>query len=318
MSLYAKAFSSFLAQTFCPVKISFVSKPLIYSNPLFSVTHRTLGKYNDNNCEAGYIKFYYALNKNLCSQYNFNNKINTPESFIKFILDKPNNNTIFELTKNNDMVEFNTNGTIPLRYIDMINDFSLNKLYYNKPTRHEIKNYEDKLLEKISKISDNILIDIFNYAKYLSIHDKYIKMVVNKAPSYPLDDDFIQKYYTPQWRSTFSHEDIYRSIKQCIWHSGDGDMSSPSTKIFFNRSKSVSSLNNIGYKVLFSASGGINMSYVENLPWFQLQYMFGNKQIYFDLSGQDKYYSTSFDLTEFIIFSEVLAKENADYKLEVD
>jgi hypothetical protein len=322
MSIYAKAFSSYLAETFYPVCVTFISKPIIYSNQLFSVTHKLNNKTNkndknDKNDVPEFIKFDLALNNNVVYK-NLNNKIKTPESFLKYILDRPSKPTFFELSKYNNLYKFNTDGLIPLRYIDIFNDFSSNKLYYDKPTQNEIKMYEDKILEKISNISDNILLDIFKYADYLSVHDKYMKIKIKFAPYYPFDNDFLETYYNNSWRNPITHSEACRLINQRYWYSGDGDMSSPSTKIFFNRSSKLSSLCNIGYKKLFSSSGGINMSYAEKLPWFKLRYMFNNRQIYYDLPGQDFYHSYTFDITEFIVFSEVLAKEGTDYYLEID
>ena len=144
MSHYQRTLSSFLAKTFYPVTVSFNSTPIIYSNPLFSVSHRAAkSKYTDNNCETGYIKFDWALNKYNTNVYVNNTKLETPESFLKYMLDKPNSYTTFELTKTKDKVEFNTNGLIPLRYLDIYNDFSPYKFEYKHP-RIAWKEWENK------------------------------------------------------------------------------------------------------------------------------------------------------------------------------
>jgi hypothetical protein len=47
----------------------------------------------------------------------------------------------------------------------------------------------------------------------------------------------------------------------------------------------------------------------------------GNYQSYYDVSGRDTYYSTYSDnigITEFVIFSEALAKEGAEYTMEMN
>jgi hypothetical protein len=313
MSKYHKAFASFLARTFCPVTVSFKSSPLIYSNLLFSVSHKLDMSNRATGKNSDYITFDYALNK-YDNKYSIN-KLNTPESFIKYILDKPTN-TSFEVTKkDNDIYEFNTNGNIPLRYIDMINDFSPYEFSYIKPTPMDIKLYETKLFEKILNINDNMLIDIYKYACYISEKEKYIKIEVTKAPSYPLDDEFIKNYNYGTFRMDESTEYLYKNIAERVWKSGDGDFSSPSTKIFLNRSKYYKSIThkNIGYQKLFSASGGINFSYVRYLPWFQLKQKMNDIQPYYYVSGQNVYYSyiDNIGLTEFVIFCEVLCKEGA-------
>ena len=183
MSKYHKAFASFLARTFYPVTVSFKSSPLIYSNLLFSVSHKLDMSNRATGKNSDYITFDYALNK-YHNKYSIN-KLNTPESFIKYLLDKPTNTT-FEVTKkDNDIYRFNTNGNIPLRYIDMINDFSPYEFSYIKPTPMDIKMYETKLFEKILNINDEMLFDIYKYAGYISEKEKYIKIEVTIAPSYP-------------------------------------------------------------------------------------------------------------------------------------
>jgi len=363
MSQYSRHLASFLARTYYPVTVSFKSTPLQYSNPLFSVSHRiNTSKYTDNNCETGYIQFESALNKYHKSQYCNNNKLNTPESFIKYMLDKPTKYTSFELVKKNDnIVEFNTNGNIPLRYLDMINDFTPYKFEYKKPTKTDIKLYETELYEtKIAYVNSDTLYDIYQYARYLSEKDRILKIVVTKAPAYPFDKDFLKKYNfgtlgtsparslngegtlgtsparslngegtlgTSPARSlngegTFRQEEsdeyIQQSLKEREWKSGDGDFSSVPTKIFFNRTMKFKSLNNIGYNKLFSSSGGIDFSYCRELPWFNLKNKMGELISYYDISGREEYYSTSDNIgtTEFVIFSEALAKEGAEYTLE--
>ena len=61
-----------------------------------------LNKYTDNNCETGYISFDTSLDKYHKSRNVNNNKLNTPESFIKYMLDKPKSHTTFKLIKNNN------------------------------------------------------------------------------------------------------------------------------------------------------------------------------------------------------------------------
>ena len=280
MSHYQRALSSFLAKTFYPVTVSFNSTPIIYSNPLFSVTHRaSKSKYTDNNCETGYIKFDWALNKYQTNVYVNNNKLNTPESFLKYMLDNPKTYTTFELTKTKDKVEFNTNGTIPLRYLDIYNDFATYKLEYNPPSKLDIELYEKELYEtKIAYINNNILYDIYKYARYLSEKERGLKIVVTKAPQYPFDIDFLKKYNYGTFRKEESPEFIKQSLKEREWKSSDGDFSTPATKIFINRSRELKSLNNDGYQKLFSSSGGIDFSYARELPWFQLKQKMGDYQ----------------------------------------
>ena len=335
MSQYSRHLASFLARTYYPVTVSFTSTPLQYSNPLFSVSHRiNASKYTDNNCETGYISFDTSLDKYHKSRNVNNNKLNTPESFIKYMLDKPKSHTTFELIKNNNdklkdsklkdsklsnICEFNTDGIIPLRYIDMINDFTPHKFEYKTPSKLDIKLYETELFEKIADINNNIILDIYQYAQYLSEKDKLLKIVVTKAPQYPFDTDFLKKYNNNTFRKTESIEYIQKSLKEREWESSDGDFSTPSTKIFFNRSRELKSLNYDGYRVLFSCSGGIDFSYVSNLPWFELKQKMGNYQSYYDVSGRDTYHSTYADnigITEFVIFSEALAKEGAEFTFE--
>jgi len=321
MSQYSRHLASFLARTYYPVSVSFKSTPLQYSNPLFSVYHKiSTSKHTDNNCETGYIQFESALNKYHKSQYCNNNKLNTPESFIKYMLDKPTKYTSFELVKKNDnIVEFNTNGNIPLRYLDMINDFTPYKFEYKKPTKTDIKLYETELYEtKIAYVNSDTLYDIYQYARYLSEKDRILKIVVTKAPAYPFDKDFLKKYNFGTFRQEESDEYIQQSLKEREWKSGDGDFSSVPTKIFFNRTMKFKSLNNIGYNKLFSSSGGIDFSYCRELPWFNLKNKMGELISYYDISGREEYYSTSDNIgtTEFVIFSEALAKEGAEYTLE--
>jgi hypothetical protein len=325
MSQYSRHLASFLARTYYPVTVSFKSVPLSYSNPLFSVSHKlNASKYTDNNCETGYIHFNTALDKYHNGRFCNNNKLNTPESFIKYMLDKPKSVTTFELIKNNNdklsnICEFNTDGIIPLRYIDMIDDFTPHKFEYKTPSKLDIKLYETELFEKIADINNNIILDIYQYAQYLSEKDKLLKIVVTKAPQYPFDTDFLKKYNNNTFRKTESIEYIQKSLKKREWESSDGDFSTPSTKIFFNRSRELKSLNYDGYRVLFSCSGGIDFSYVRDLPWFELKSKMGNYQPYYDVSGRDTYhsmYSDNIGITEFVIFSEVLTKEGAEYTLE--
>ena len=350
MSQYSRHLASFLARTYYPVTVSFTSTPLQYSNPLFSVSHRiNESKYIDNNRENGYISFDTSLNKYHKSRNVNNNKLNTPESFIKYMLDKPKSHTTFELNKNSNdelkdsklkdsklkdsklkdsklkdsklsnICEFNTDGIIPLRYIDMINDFTPHKFEYKTPSKLDIKLYETELFEKIADINNNIILDIYQYAQYLSEKDKLLKIVVTKAPQYPFDTDFLKKYNNNTFRKTESIEYIQKSLKKREWKSSDGDFSTPSTKIFFNRSRELKSLNYDGYRILFSSSGGIDFSYVRDLPWFELKQKMGNYQSYYDVSGRDTYYSTYTDnigITEFVIFSEALAKEGAKFTFE--
>ena len=146
-----------------------------------------------------------------------------------------------------------------------------------------------------------------------------IKIVVTKAPAYPFDTDFLKKYNNNTFRKTESIEYIQKSLKNRVWKSSDGDFSSPSTKIFFNRSRELKSLNHNCYKFLFSASGGIDFSYVRNLPWFDLKQKMGNYESYYNVSGIDTYYSTYSDnigTTELVIFSEALNKEGAEFTFE--
>lgn len=322
MSIYHKAIANFLARTYYPVTVNFNSIPLSYSNPLFSVSHKlNTSKYTDNNCQTGYIHFDSSLNKYHKGQYVNNNKLNTPESFIKFMVDKPKYHTTFELVKkNNSNVEFNTNGNIPLRYIDMINDFTPHKFEYKTPSNLDIKLYETELFEKIADINNNIIYDIYQYARYLSEKDCILKIVVTKAPVYPFDNDFIKKYNFGTFRQEESAEYIQHSLKNREWKSGDGDFSSVATKIFFNRTMKFKSLNNTGYKKLFSSSGGIDFSYCSKLPWFNLKNKMGDYTTYYDISGTNEYYSTSdtIGITEFVIFSEALANEGAEYTMEIN
>ena len=327
MSHYSRTIASYLARTYYPVMVSFRSLPIIYSNPLFSVSHRVnASRYTDNNCETGYIKFESAINKYHKRIYANNLKLDTPESFLKYMLDKPNSHTTFELTKskqeNNskliDKLEFNTNGLIPLRYIDMINDFTHHIFEYKKPSELDIKLYETELYEtKISQINNNILYDIYQYAKYLE-KSKIFKIVVTKAPYYPFDKGFLNLYNYGTSRKEESPEFIKQSLKNREWKSSDGDFSSIPTKIFFNRSRELTSLNNNGYQKLFSSSGGIDFSYAKELPWFELKSKMGDNQTYCDVSGIDTYYSSSdnIGITEFVIFSEALSKEGAEYTME--
>lgn len=330
MSHYSRALAKFLAKTYYPVNITFKSAPLIYSNPLFSVTHRiNASRYTDNNCETGYIKFETAINKYHKSNHINNSKLETPESFIKYMLDKPNSHTTFELTKSkqsdnselNYKLNFNTNSLIPLRYLDMINDFTPYKFYYQTPSELDIKVYETELYEtKIAQFNSNILYDIYQYARYLSEKNNHIKIVITKAPRYPFDKDFLKKYNYGTFRQEESPEYIQQSLKNLEWKSGDGDFSSVATKIFFNRSRELKSLNKEGYQKLFSSSGGIDFSYAKQLPWFELKQKMGDLQPYYDVSGLDTYYSSSDNIgvTEFVIFSEALAKEGAEYTMEIN
>ena len=245
------------------------------------------------------------------------------------MLDKPNSYTTFELTKTkqdkttednselSNKVNFNTNSQIPLRYIDMINDFTHHIFEYKRPSELDIKVYETELYEtKIAQINTNILYDIYQYARYLE-KSKIIKIRVTKAPRYPFDKDFLKKYIWT-FRQEESPEYIQQSLKNLEWKSGDGDFSSVATKIFFNRSRELKSLNNDGYQKLFSSSGGIDFSYAKELPWFELKSKMGDNQTYCDVSGLDTYYSSSdnIGITEFVIFSEALAKEGAEYTME--
>jgi hypothetical protein len=321
MSHYQRALSSFLAKTFYPVTVSFNSTPIMYSNPLFSVTHRIkASKYTDNICGTGYIKFNWGLNKYQTNVYVDDNKLNTPESFLKYMLDNPKTYTTFELTKTKEKVEFNTNGTIPIRYLDIYNDFSPYKFEYKTPSKLDIELYEKELYEtKLAYINNNILYDIYTYARYLSEKERGLKIVVTKGPQYPFNIDFFKKYYN---YGTFCKEEspefIKESLKQREWKSADGDFSTPVTKIFINRSRELKSLNNNGYQKLFSSSGGIDFSYARELPWFQLKHKMGDSQPYYDVSGHDTYYMTSnnIGITEFVIFGEALAKDGAEFTLE--
>jgi hypothetical protein len=320
MSNYQRVFAHFLARTYYPVNVSFKSVPLRYSNPLFSVSHKiNSSPFSNNNCESGYISFDLGINKYHKSRYVISNKLNTPESFIKFMVDKPKEYSTFQLVKkDNNNVEFNTKSLIPLRYLDMFNDFSLHKFNYDKPTEKDIKVYEQELYEeKIAYINNERLYDIYQYAKYLSEKDKIMKIEVTKAPSYPLDNDFIKKYNFGTFRMEETENYLHKNISERVWISGDGDFSAPSTKMFFNRSLNYKSLCNIGYCKLFSSSGGIDFSYVSKLPWFQLKQKMGDYQQYYDISGRDIYcsYSDDIGITEFIIFCEILAKEGAEFKM---
>jgi hypothetical protein len=300
------------------------------------VTHRiNASRYTDNNCETGYIKFETAINKYHKSNHINNSKLETPESFIKYMLDKPNSHTTFELTKTKqsdnselndnsklcDILEFNTNALIPLRYLDMINDFTHNIFEYKRPSELDIKVYETELYEnKIAQFNSNILYDIYQYACYLSEKNNHIKIVIKKAPRYPFDKDFLKKYNYGTFRQEESPEYIQQSLKNLEWKSGDGDFSSVATKIFFNRSRELKSLNKEGYKKLFSSSGGIDFSYCKQLPWFELKQKMGDLQPYCDVSGLDTYYSYSdnIGIREFVIFSEALAKEGVEFTMEIN
>lgn len=322
MSQYSRHLAAFLARTYYPVTVSFTSTPLQYSNPLFSVSHRiNVSKYTDNNCETGYISFDTALGKYHKSRFYNNNKLNTPESFIKYMLDKPKAHTTFQLKNTNNICEFNTNGIIPLRYIDMINDFTPYKFEYKKPTKTDIKLYETELYEtKIAAVNSDTLYDIYQYARYISEKDGILKIIVTKAPVYPFDKDFLKKYNVGTFRQEESAEYIQHSLKNREWKSADGDFSSVPTKIFFNRSRELKSLCNNGYQKLFSSSGGIDFCYVTELPWFKLKRQMGDYTTYYDISGTNEYYSTSDDMgtTEFVVFGEALAKEGAEYTMEIN
>ena len=322
MSQYSCHLASFLARTYYPVTVSFTSTPLQYSNPLFSVSHRiNSSKYTDNNCETGYISFDTSLDKYHKSRFCNNNKLNTPESFIKYMLDKPKAHTTFQLKNTNNICEFNTNSMIPLRYIDMINDFTPYKFEYKKPTKTDIKLYKTELYEtKIAAVNSDTLYDIYQYARYISEKDCILKIIVTKAPIYPFDKDFLKKYNFGTFRQEESAEYIQHSLKNREWKSGDGDFSSVATKIFFNRTMKFKSLNNTGYKKLFSSSSGIDFSYCSELPWFNLKNKMGDYTAYYDISGTNEYYSTSDDMgtTEFVVFSEALAKEGAEYTMEIN
>lgn len=324
MTQYQRFFANFLARTYHPVNVSFNSVYINYSNPLFSVSHKTGSSYTDNNCETGYINFDWAINNYHGTKiYAHNrNKLNTPESFIKFMTDKPKEYTTFELTKKkdkeNNRVEFNTKGLIPLRYLDIFNDFSYSEFKYVKPSELDIKVYENKLYEeKLAYVSNDTLYDIYQYAKYLSEKENVVKIEVSKSPNYYISKEFIKKYLDKSFRHEETENYVYKNLIRRIWESGDGDMASPSTRIFYNVSKDYKSLCNIGYSKLFSSSGGINFSYVSQLPWFQLKQKMGDHQCYYDISGHDTYWSSSNDIgiTEFIIFSEILRKEGAHHEL---
>jgi hypothetical protein len=114
---------------------------------------------------------------------------------------------------------------------------------------------------------------------------------------------------------TLSYDNALQFIKDRYWKIGDGDMSSPSTKIFFERSKNLKSLNYKGYNMLFSANGGIDMSYARDMPWFELKRIMNDEQKYYDMNSH-YIYSSDIGITEFIIFSEALASEGAIYTLQ--
>lgn len=320
MSIYTKAFASYLARTFYPVTVTFKSAPMMYSNPLFSVSHRIdAHQRSDNKYQTEYIQFDYAINKYNSNKFCNNTKLNTPESFIKHMLDKPKTITTYQLKEINSdekLMQFNTNGNIPFRYIDIFNDFSLHKLNYIKPTEADFQKYELEILEKIVNFQDKELFDIYTYAEYLSIKENIYKIEVKNAPSYKNDPNFINKYYKNSYRKPILDLSALEFIKKKYWHSGDGDLSSPSTKIFFERSSYFSSLNKLGYKILFSTTGGIDMSYAYNLPWFVLKTNMRECHKYFEVCGYNIYLSSHIGITEFIILSEALAKEGAEYVLE--
>ena len=58
------------------------------------------------------------------------------------------------------------------------------------------------------------------------------------------------------------------------------------------------------------------MSYAYNLPWFVLKTNMRECHKYFEVCGYNIYLSSHIGITEFIILSEVLAKEGAEYVLE--
>lgn len=306
---YIKAFSSYLARTFYPVNVMINVKNLNnleYKNRLFSIS------YNSEFKEIFYISPLTDYNH----KYSKINLLNTPESFIKQIIDNNNKNHI-GVKFVDDKIIFNTCGIIPLRHLDMIADFTDSDIKYNKPNFFEIKLQEEYYLNKIINLPDYMLFDIYKYAEYLSVKQYGFRIQVLKAPEYSVSDEFLQKYYVNSFRCPILHEDAIKKIINRTWHSGDGDMSSPSTKIFFKKSRQYNSLNKIGYDVLFSSSGGINMSYCSELPWFDLKLKLGDRQTYYDLSGQDMYSSREISTTELVILEEILKKEKAEFISDV-
>jgi hypothetical protein len=308
-SNYTKAFASYLAKTFYPTFVSINVKNinrLNYKNKLFSIYY---------NSEFKDITYNSALT-NYNHKYSFVKFLNTPESFIKQIIDNNSNNRI-PYNQNNDVITFNTNGIIPIRYLDMISDFSDCEIKYNKPNNFDIKLQEEYIINKIANLSDYMLHDIYRFAEYLSSKQYDYMIEVIKAPSYQCDDVSLKKYYVNSFRCPLLDEDAKNEIINRVWHSGDGDMSSPSTKIFFKKSQKYKSLGGIGYSVLFSSSGGIDMSYCDKLPWFELKKNLNDRQTYYEVSSYHMYKSCEISATEIAILQEILKQEKAEFTSKI-
>jgi hypothetical protein len=306
MSKIAYAFAKYLVNEFPPLKITFdssvhkisyppftvsnvnsINKCISYSNPLFNIK-----------VENSKITLNYKLNNSY--KNGENTLIDTPESFIKSILHKDcNYKNVFPAYENNiNKHHFLTYSYIPIRYLHLYNDingyFDINRCKIHIPSISDMDNKQKEILESIGDTPDNILMEIYKHAEYISTYKNPFKLTVNKSPNHY---DYISN----------------------IWKTGDASVvsfSSVSALKFYKYTANAYSLNGGNYSGLYSSSGGIDMSYASTLPWFKLKKELGNSMQYYDLRGHNYYKSYDIGIVELIILSELLKREGFCITLE--
>lgn len=318
MTTLAANVGKFMAKTYMPatVAVNFANHTNGAKNK-FNYNNLIFGCKYENTYDGG--KFVYSD-----ASTGHVGHITTPEIFIRQMIDKSPSCTQHYVTNAENIISFNTNGSIPFRNMQMLSDFCGYPVTID--TDQDYVEHENRWINKCRNFSDEELANMIKHADNISRKSLSVSVFVKMSPNY-IEYDYMLKNVAPK-RMPVDLKYDREMLHKRIWISGDGDFSSPATKIFFKRSAGYSSLqppfphflSRSSYRYIFSASGGIDFSYCKQLPWFKL---LDSVSIigHHDVGGFNSYRNTRFNNvtpTELLIFTEILRKEGAVFSVNVE
>ena len=309
-SKFVTGLGQYMAKTFLPstVTIKF-DTDMRYKNDLFEFRL----KHNKENS---------TVNCDFIESINPNKFIEMPEIYIRRHIDKQYQplthvNRYYNYNAINKSFKFEAHN-IPFRFILMLKDFAPNIQVSIAPIYgQQFEDYVNYWIHKIPNNSDENYTRLLEDTRKLSYLMNYTKLTVSKAPQYNNEDCKYLDYAILK----SSKDDLYKQIEARKWETGY--FPSGPSQIFILKSGLYYSITHAGkfkdsYHMCGSSGGGIDFSYMESLPLYQLFNQFphctpgfGN---YHDMPGHNTY-STSkeIDVVEFTIFKEMLKKEGATF-----
>jgi hypothetical protein len=270
----------FMAQSFHPAKVV-VPKNTLLTTKLFKFESHGQSIYYDNHV----------------------NDIYTPTTYFNFMIKNISNGVIINHIDNN-RIYFNTNGTIEMRHLQMLQDMR-NHINIEKCSDEDYIKFENKYIKIFRNFNDEQLFKFYNNAKNM-INNENITIKVNKSPTYT--DKHLD--------GVMNNNNLVRmQLKERYWCTGD--LASAATQIFLKKSQSYNCINKIGYMM---GVFGIDFSYCKNLPWYELTQNMNNHKLNqenYDIGTNNTYTNkfTKINVIEMLIFSEILKKEGADFNM---